>query len=352
MVDAIQAVDIAKWRGRHCVLEDINLGVRPGEIVTILGPNGAGKSTLITILAGLVRPDTGSVRLGGEELAQLGARGRARLGVALQRYGLSTRMTVRETLTFFSQCYHGDRPVHDLLERFCLTTCQTHQIRQLSEGQKQRVSVALAFLKTFDVILLDEPMAGLDPESRRVIWDEIRQARDRGAAVLCSTHLLHEAQQHSDRILVLQAGRQLALDTPAALLQRLEVRDKIEVHSAQTIVDTIGQLPGVTCVLHTGQTATLYCHDAPQAMRELLARDALPHVSWGPLSLEDVFDYSRTERSYHDRPRCVYRPSVEALSPDADHPGLDISVSNSLVPPLWWRPNACARRRCPDRYGT
>lgn len=288
MTDVLRAINMSKRRGRHLVLDGVDLNVRRGEILTCMGPNGAGKSTLISILSGLSRPDTGSVHLDSEDLFKLGVRGRARLGVALQRPGFSSWMTVRETLSFFAACYRGDQSINDLISRFRLTAFQNCQSRRLSEGQNQQASVALAFLKSFDVILLDEPMAGLDPENRQVIWREIRRARERGAAVFCATHLVEEAQQHSDRILVLHAGRQKALDTPEALLEQLPAREKIEITHDQDLGSALEGLTGVADVFHHGQTATLYCRHARQVMQELLDRATFRSVACGPVSLIDV----------------------------------------------------------------
>jgi ABC-2 type transport system ATP-binding protein len=290
MASVLQAVGIEKWRGKRRVLERVDLEVHHGEILTILGPNGAGKSTLIAILAGLLRPDAGSVRLLGEDLARLGSRAYVHMGVALQRYGLSPRLTVREVIAFFSLCYGGDRPVDELLKRFRLAEKQHMQIRQLSEGEKHRVSLLLAFLKSFDVLLLDEPTAGIDPEGRRGIWDEMRRARERGAAVVCATHLVDEAHHLSDRLLVLHAGRKVALDSPQALLARLQGREKVEIANVNGMrSDVFAQLPGVTEVLCNGHTMTLYCHSARQVMRVLLAQEVIPNISCGMVSMEDVF---------------------------------------------------------------
>jgi ABC-type multidrug transport system ATPase subunit len=272
------------------VLTGINLDIQRGEVIGVLGPNGAGKSTLMAILAGLVPADAGVLRLNGRQLRRRDAQTRARFGVAWQRPALSPRWTVREIVRFFALCYGSDRPLDELLERFGLSQKQHVQARYLSTGEQQRVSLALAFLKPFDVVLLDEPTAGLDPEGRQRLWDEVRQARARGAAVLYATHLIDEAQQLSDRLLVLQAGCQVALDSPQNLLARIEGREKVEITGANgTLAATLAHLPGITSVLCRGETVTLYCHSARDVLSALLARDGTPTVACGVLTLEDVF---------------------------------------------------------------
>jgi ABC-2 type transport system ATP-binding protein len=290
MACVMQAVGIAKWRAQHPVLTGINLDVYRGEILTILGPNGAGKSTLMAILAGILRPDAGAVRFSGEDLARMGARAYTRLGIVLQQHGLSPRLTVRETLTFFSACYNGNRAVDDLLKRFRLAGLQQRQIRRLSVGQRQRVGIALGFITDFDVILLDEPMAGLDPEGREVVWGEIHAARERGAAVVCTTHLTDEAQQQSDRILMLHAGTQVALARPDVLLARLPGQEKIELVATQDCdLEHLQTLAGVTAVHAHGRMVTLYCQNARQVMSLLLTYDGFSHLSCGAVSLADLF---------------------------------------------------------------
>jgi ABC-2 type transport system ATP-binding protein len=290
MTCIMRAVGIDKWRGKQRVLRGITVDVHSGEILAILGPNGAGKSTLMTILAGLLRPDAGTIQFYGEDLAQMGARVRARLGMALQNPGLSPRLTVRETLTFFSTCYNGDRPVADLLARFRLTEVQQRQIRRLSAGQQQRVAMALAFVKRFDVILLDEPMAGLDPEGRATVWSEIHAARARGAAVICATHLTDEAQQQSDRILLLYAGTQVALARPSDILARLPGQEKIDIVVTPGLrVEHLAALPGVTAICANERAVTLYCQRVRHILPALLADDGLSHISYGAVTLDDVF---------------------------------------------------------------
>jgi ABC-type multidrug transport system ATPase subunit len=290
MAGVLHAVAVEKWRGKRRVLTGVDFAVQRGEIISIIGKNGAGKSTLMAILAGVLQPDAGAIRLCGKDLTQWGRQAYAHLGVALQVPGLTPRLTVRETLAFYSCCYAGDRPVDELLERFHLVEKRHTQTHRLSEGEKRRVWLALAFLKAFNVILLDEPTAGIDPAGRQAVWAEIHRARDHGAAVVCTTHLMDEAQQLSDRLLILHEGCQVASDTLQGLLTRTRGGEKVTLQVESNIVldSTLDGLPGVTHVHRHGHTVTLYCHSAREVMQVLLSRDGLSHLAGGKLSLEDV----------------------------------------------------------------
>lgn len=297
MAGVMQVHKVEKWRGRQQVLTGINFDVLPGEMVSIIGHNGAGKSTLLNIMAGLLRPDAGVVRLSGHNLEEATPALRTHLGVALRPHGLSPRLTVQEILQFFSLCYAGNRSLDDLLHGFSLTSKRHSQLRLLSLGEQQRVSLALAFLKPFKVLLLDEPLANLDPEGKEAVWAEIRRMRAQETAVICATHLLEEAQQWSDFILILQAGQSLAYDSPEKLLTSLAGREKVTIRPAQSVsLDTLQRLPGVTRVMLQGPTVTLYCDHARTVLPHLMERYSVKSLTYGAVSLEDVMHCLNAER--------------------------------------------------------
>lgn len=273
----------------------------------------------MSILAGLVTPDHGAVLLGGQTLASLGAAARARMGVALQRPGLSPRMTVGELLVFFALCYGSQRPVGTLLERFQLVDKQQEHIRHLSEGQKQRVSLALAFLKDFDVLLLDEPTAGLDPEGRQALGEEIRLARARGAAVVHTTHFMEEAQHWSDRVLVMDAGQQIACASPETLWAQVGDCEKVEIADAQTLPDTcLEQVPGVRHMTRHGTRLTLYCRSARDVLQVLMAQDTMPRLSSSGLTLEDIvclLRHGKADNSAYSWPTPSINGNAPSVSP-------------------------------------
>lgn len=286
---AIETDDLHKNRGHQRVLIGVSLSVAGGEVLSIVGPNGAGKSTLIEILQGLSRPDRGRVAVLGENPASFSAATRARIGIFLQPPGLPARLTVSEVLTLFARCYRCLRPLESLLERFRLVDIRHVQVRYLSQGQRLRVSLALAFVRRFDVMLLDEPMAHIDPEGRLALWDEIRRAREAGAAVVCSTHIVDELPTRSDRLLVLSAGRAVASASPHQLLAPYAGLTKLELRGLDPRVGgTLTSIPGVVRVRGAGGDVVLYCHDASRVMAWLAPYAPALSLAAGPITLEDV----------------------------------------------------------------
>ncbi len=286
---AIETHDLHKTRGRHPALVGVNLSVAGGEVLSIVGPNGAGKSTLIEILQGLSRPDRGQVAVLGENPASFRPATRARVGIFLPQPALPARLTVSEVLTLFARCYRSLRPLEPLLERFRLADIRHVQVRYLSQGQRLRASLALAFVRNFDVMLLDEPMAHIDPDGRIAFWDEIRRARESGAAVVCSTHTVDEMPTRSDRLLVLSAGRAVASASPHELLAPYTGLTKLELRGLDPRVGgTLAAIPGVVRVRCEGGDVVLHCRDATRAMAWLAPFAPALSFAAGPITLEDV----------------------------------------------------------------
>ena len=205
-------------------VEDVSLTLGAGEIVALLGPNGAGKTTTMRMLAGLIDPSAGVVRIDGQPMSRKAApRLRRRIGLLTEAPGLWDRLTVERNLLIYARLYGVEHPaatVDAALDLFNLADRKSDRAAQLSKGLKQRVALARTLLHRPDIVLLDEPTAGLDPESAREVRELILRLRDQGRAVLVSTHNLDEAQRVADRIAVLRT-RLIALDTPGALRARL-----------------------------------------------------------------------------------------------------------------------------------
>ena len=206
MTAAIAVADLTKKYGASTAVEGVSFEVAPGTIFGLLGPNGAGKTTIIECLVGLQKSDGGTVRLGGS------------VGVALQSTALQDRITPREALRLFGAFYPGAVRPDALLDRFALREKADAPFESLSAGQRQRLALALAFVHTPDILILDEPTAGLDPLSRRELHRSIRQWRDEGRTVLLTTHFLEEAHALCDRIAILRGGRLVATGAPDALI--------------------------------------------------------------------------------------------------------------------------------------
>ena len=217
---AVVVAGVAKRYAGRAVLQDLAFTVRRGEVFALLGPNGAGKTTTVELLEGYRVPDAGRVRVLGLDPVADGAALKPRIGLMLQGGGIYPQIRPLEALRLFAAFYARPEDPLALLRATGLEDAAGTRYRQLSGGQKQRLSLALALVGRPEVVFLDEPTAGMDPLARRATWDVIRDLKARGVTVLLTTHYLDEAERLADRIAVLDAGRLVALDTPAALMAR------------------------------------------------------------------------------------------------------------------------------------
>jgi ABC-2 type transport system ATP-binding protein len=199
----------------------VDLDVPSGSITALLGTNGAGKTSTVELLEGLARPDAGQIRVLGLDPWRDRAAVRRRTGVLLQASGFSGDLTVAETLRLQTRLTSGSRPVDEVLDELDLLTQRSTRVGQLSGGEKRRLDLACAMLGDPDVLFLDEPSNGLDVESRRRVWDLVGLLRDRGTAILLTTHYLDEAQRLADRIELMHAGEVVRSGTPADIVADL-----------------------------------------------------------------------------------------------------------------------------------
>ncbi len=217
----VQVEGLRKVYGATVAVEDVSFEVREGEIFGMVGPNGAGKTTTIECLEGLRRPDQGRVRVLGVDPQRDGRILRERAGIQLQQSNLPERMRVWEALDLYASFYPRAADWKGLLGQLGLEEKRNAPFAQLSGGQKQRLFIALALLPDPQLIFLDELTTGLDPQARHTIWDLVRDVRARGKTVLLTTHFMEEAERLCDRVAILDHGRIVALDTPAALIRGL-----------------------------------------------------------------------------------------------------------------------------------
>jgi ABC-2 type transport system ATP-binding protein len=215
---AIEARGLVKQYGGRAVLDGVDLAVRPGEIVALLGPNGAGKTTTIEIVEGYRRPDDGVVRVLGADPITGGPALHARVGLMLQGGGLDPRSTPREVLRLYAAFHDGAREPDGLLREVGLGEGVARtRIRRLSGGERQRLALALALVGEPEVLLLDEPTAGMDPEAKAATRALVAGLRDAGRAILLTTHDLGDVERLADRVVILAGGRVVAKGTPAEL---------------------------------------------------------------------------------------------------------------------------------------
>ncbi|HTL67967.1 MAG TPA: ABC transporter ATP-binding protein [Lacunisphaera sp.] len=288
--------DLRKSYGPVEAVRGVSFDVAPGEIFGLLGLNGAGKTTVIECLLGLREPDAGSVTLGEIDVRRQPQAARRHLGAQLQFASLQDKITPRQALALFGSFYAEAVAPSDLLARFQLTDKAGAAFASLSGGQRQRLFLALAMVNDPSVLVLDEPTAGLDPQSRRELHALIRELRASGRAVLLSTHYLEEAHQLCDRVGILHAGRLLATAAPSDLIARASARPRLFFRAAAAVAAAeLSRLPGVTavqpqadgsCALATNaaaRTAGALAHLLTQAGIELL------DLRMDRPSLEDVF---------------------------------------------------------------
>ncbi|MBJ7340158.1 ABC transporter ATP-binding protein [Mycolicibacterium sp.] len=214
---AVHVRGLSKSYGRVHAVRDLDLDVGHGEVFAILGPNGAGKSTTIEILEGNRARDSGDVRVLGEDPGTAGRSWRARVGIVLQEASDAGMLTVSETVKMFTNCYGKARVPGEVLDLVGLGSVSGSRVRTLSGGQRRRLDVALGIIGRPELLFLDEPTTGFDPEARRQFWDLIRLLAADGTTILLTTHYLEEAAALADRVAVVAGGRVVAVDSPTRL---------------------------------------------------------------------------------------------------------------------------------------
>ena len=294
--NVIVADGLRKYYGKTRAVDGISLAVRRGEIFGMLGPNGAGKSTTIEMLEGLRTPDSGNVEILGLRQPRDTTAIKRRIGIQLQTTALYPRLTVIEILDLFHTFYRGHPtlPTAELIRTVDLEEKKNTRSKQLSGGQKQRLSVALALVNDPEIVFLDEPTTGLDPQARRQLWDVIRALRGRGKTILLTTHYLEEAEQLCDRVAIVDHGKIIEQGAPSELIQRYFQEIAIQFQDGHGGADDYTHLPGVSHAASEDGLVTVYSADVPRTMAALLERETagegkLRDLSVHSATLEDVF---------------------------------------------------------------
>ena len=215
--NAIVVDNFSKSYGSNRVVDHLQFTVQRGEIFALLGPNGAGKTTTVETLEGYRTPDEGSVRILGLDPIRQARALRPHIGVMLQQDGLYPALTAREVLSLFAGYYKRPQSIDTLMERVGLTGAAKVRCRRLSGGQKRRLALAVALVGKPELVFMDEPTAGMDPQARLTTWEIIRDLKSNGVTILLTTHLMDEAERLADRVAIIDHGRLIALDTPANL---------------------------------------------------------------------------------------------------------------------------------------
>jgi ABC-2 type transport system ATP-binding protein len=286
---AISVSGLVKRYGSHVAVDGVSFEVRPGEAFGILGPNGAGKTTTLEMIEGLREPDGGEIVLMGEHVWPDPRRVQSRIGVQLQSTSLFDMLTARELLELFARFYLREDAAEAAgraLEQVGLEAKAGSYAKALSGGQQQRLAIALALVHDPEIVFLDEPTTGLDPQARRNLWDVIRSInQEHGKTVVLTTHYLEEAEELCDRVAIMDEARIVALDTPAGLIAALDADARVSYTDA------------------SGDHA-VYVRDAQATVLEVLERarergDAVSNLAVKGADLEDVF-LRLTGREYRE----------------------------------------------------
>ena len=287
---AIEAHGVRKAYGDVRAVDGVDLSVPVGEFMGILGPNGAGKTTLLEIIEGLRRPDAGEVRVFEASPGSRPASLARRIGVQFQASAFFERLTAREQIRTFAALYDLAPDAGDAwLERVGLSQQAGTRTEDLSGGQQQRLAIACALVHEPELLFLDEPTAALDPQARRNLWDLLRSINESGRTVVLTTHHLDEAEALCDRVAIMDHGRILVDDTPAALVEGLDAPVRITVRAERLTEEETAALPEVERV-ERGEEGLVLTTRAPSAVLLGLAEhDALDGLRVRGATLEDVF---------------------------------------------------------------
>ena len=317
MGSPIECTNLRKtYDGKVEAVRGLSLQIEAGQCFGLLGPNGAGKTTTIEILEGLLAPTSGEVRIFGHTWNDNPRQLREWIGISLQETRLSERLNVRETIELFASFYSEPRPADDILEELQLSEKSDAWVGKLSGGQKQRLAVATALVGNPRILFLDEPTTGLDPQSRRQLWDIIRVFQKKGGTVLLTTHYMDEAERLCDRLAIVDHGQIIAEGTPSVLIDRLGGHHVVEFQVSKNASenangntdnaspDNVGpdndnldrwrSLPSVESVRREDSTVCLSVREPHLTIPALLdavtsAGHQLEHLSTRQASLEDVF---------------------------------------------------------------
>jgi ABC-2 type transport system ATP-binding protein len=292
---AVRCRGLVKRYSDVTAVDGLDLEVRRGECFGLLGPNGAGKTTTIEILEGLTDPDAGEVEILGTTWAKDADALRERLGISLQETQLAEKLTVGETIRLFRSFYRNGRDPEEVLRRLALDEKRGSRVGKLSGGQKQRLAVACALVGNPDVLFLDEPTTGLDPQSRLQLWQIVMDFRAQGGTVLLTTHYMDEAERLCDRVAIVDHGKVIAEGTPTALISSLHAANVIEFATEPELDEaSLRALPGVAEPHRRGPNWSLPVNSLAETVPALLDRvegsgAKLVNLSTHRATLEDLF---------------------------------------------------------------
>jgi len=295
---ALHAVGLVKRFGELTAVDGLGLEVQSGTCLALLGPNGAGKTTTIEMFEGLTEPDAGEIEVLGLGWARDAKQIRERIGVQLQETKLTEKVTARETLRLFHSFYQDPRGIDEVLDLVGLNEKAGARVETLSGGQHQRLTLACALIGNPELLFLDEPTTGLDPQARRNVWEIVETFKGEGGTVLLTTHYMEEAERLAEEVVIVDAGQVIAEGTPQAVIARLQAESIVELHprdgAASLEEGALRSLPGVRDVRREAGSITLTVTDTQASVGAVLEHlgergVALEALHTHAPTLEDVF---------------------------------------------------------------
>jgi len=291
----MRVTDLQKHYGETRAVDGISFSVADAAVFTLLGPNGAGKTTTLEILEGIREPDRGEIEIFGRRMHRVDRATKRRLGVLLQEGNFEPYLKAREVIALFASFFPKARSADEMLERVSLTEKANSYVKNLSGGQKQRLAIAAALVNDPDLVFLDEPTTGLDPQARRNIWSVVTDLRTTGVAIILTTHYMEEAETLSDRVCIMDYGKVIAEGSPRELTEQLGQETIIEF-DARDVSDADLEPLAASCkgVRSEGELVAVETTDLVAAMEKLLSWSKersipLDCMSVRQPNLEDVF---------------------------------------------------------------
>ena len=298
MANIIETRGLLKRYGDVTAVNDITLDIEEGSFFGVIGPNGAGKTTLLEIIEGIREPDAGTAKVLGLDTWPRNRQLLPQIGVQFQSSAFFERLSVTEQLTIFADLYGTPhRRVAEMLELVGLTDKADTRTEDLSGGQARRLSIACALVHDPQVVFLDEPTTGLDPQSRRNLWDLLSKINDDGRTVVLTTHYRDEAERLCDTIAVIDRGSVLANDSPSSLIAALDAPYRIHIERDAIEPGTVASMDGVESTAIDDDTLIITTKDPAPVLTALAGLDALAGLRIRGATLEDVF-LTLTGREY------------------------------------------------------
>ena len=291
----MRVTDLTKHYGDVRAVDGISFAVPDASVFTLLGPNGAGKTTTLEMLEGIREPDSGEIEIFGRRLRRVDRATKQRIGVLLQEGNFEPYLRAREVIALFASFFRAARPIDEILERVALTDKARTFVKNLSGGQKQRLAIGAALVNEPDLVFLDEPTTGLDPQARRNVWSVVADLRATGVALILTTHYMEEAEALSDHVCIMDHGKLIAEGSPRELTARLGQETIIEFNAGEIEDDGLAELETCCKGVRSGaDLVTVETEDLVGTMEALLgwskARGIpLDNMTVRQPNLEDVF---------------------------------------------------------------